>query len=265
MAEISGTIVEYSAVDALGWIATAGGERIRFGLTALEHFDGPPALGQPVRVLDVTTGFRGVQKATRVWPGDHREPPPLDPAAILRALRLDPALARPSWPETHAALVDAYRLTGDRARHDRDRCFAVAAGPTRTSDDRLRALLAGWTGEPGDPEDPITHAADVFLIRDAHGDGERGTGPQLFALEGPTGIVYVLRTWAEREAVPGGDRLEVSICWFPDTDSALDGLFRARGVRRSMAAHAPGCAICQANLRDSLGPDGADDWQALRG
>lgn len=37
--DTTGTIVEYNASDARGWIEVASGERIRFGLTALEHFD----------------------------------------------------------------------------------------------------------------------------------------------------------------------------------------------------------------------------------
>lgn len=97
MSEVAGTIVAYDPADALGWIELGGGERIRFGLTALHAFHGLPRIGTSVRVLGIAAGFRGVRKATRVVPADYVEPPPLDPAAILRAMRLDAALSREDW------------------------------------------------------------------------------------------------------------------------------------------------------------------------
>lgn len=262
MSEVTGTVVAYDPADALGWIELGGGERIRFGLTALHAFHGPPGIGTPVRVLGIAAGFRGVRKATRVVPADHVEPPPLNPAAILRALRLDATLGREDWPATHAALVAAYQVTDDLARIDRDLCFAVAAD---VPDDGVRALLERWLGEPVDAGHPITHAADVFVIRDEHGPTERqGSGPQLFGLKGDTGTLYVVRTWAEREAIPGVDRIDIGTCSHPDTQAALGGLFRNDGAQPSFVAHAPGCPLCQENLREVIGDSGfSDDWRAL--
>lgn len=129
----------------------------------------------------------------------------------------------------------------------------------------MRALLERWLGEPVDAGHPITHAADVFEIRDAHGPIERrGSGPQLFQLEGDTGTLYVVRTWAERGAIPGVDRIDIGTCWYPDTESALGGVFRYDGARPSFIAHATSCPLCQKNLRAVIDDSGlSDDWRAL--
>jgi hypothetical protein len=244
----AGVVVDWNGSDALGWIELEGdGERIRFGLGALTH-GAAAKVGTKLRVLEVGVGVRGVPKATRVVPHDFVE---LRPAEVLRGLGLPAALLRASWPETHAALVEAYRPGLPAC--DRDRAMA-------DSDDAnaMRQVLAGWLGEPVDARAPICDAANRWLIRDEHGGGTPGTGLYLFELAGETGALYVLRTWSERERIPRVEQLAIGTCFDPDTSAALSGIFRSGGLRSAFAAHAPSCAICQRGLREAKrkSPDG---------
>lgn len=258
-----GIIAAYDPNDALGWIELEGDrQRIRFGVGALANFSAK--VGTAVRVLSVGVGYGGVPRATRVVPADYIEPPPVDAAAILRALRLAPELAHATWPETHAALVEAYCPASDpddrKRAIDRDRALGV---PEDTDSlHRAREALVSWLGEPIDAEDPTGHAADLLLIRDDHSQAP-GTGPQLFELRGATGALYLMRTWSERLAIPGVEQLDLGTCFHPDTRAALSGIFRHGGLQPAFAAHAPGCAMCQRHLRDAAG-DLPEEFLALQ-
>lgn len=250
-----GTIVELDPMDSLGWIELDGGGRVRFGGTALHGFADTPGPGARVRVIGTKPGFRGALKAERVVPFDfeEEEEEAFDGRAVLAALKLDVSLAREDWEETHAELVAHY--TVGSAACQRDRAFA----PDGEDGDDVRALLEKWLGEriPADAEDLITHAADVLLIRSEHGLGP-GDGRQLFELEGETGSLFVLRTWAERQAAEAIADFDIGTCHYPDTESALAGIYRYEGARRSFIAHAPACSRCQAQLRAVIDQYGRD-------
>jgi hypothetical protein len=63
-----GTILEFSPVDALGWIELdEGGGRLRFGASSLVGGLKPVA-GARVEVGEAVPGFRGVLKASKVYP-----------------------------------------------------------------------------------------------------------------------------------------------------------------------------------------------------
>lgn len=170
----------------------------------------------------------------------------------LRALRLEPSLARATWQQTHAALVAHYDLARGSADIDRDHAFALASGQPERGNAAARALLERWLGEPfpADEQAVLIHAADVLLIRGEHGDAAPGLGPQLFELGGKQGRLFVVRTWAEREAATLAE--DFATCHYPDTEAALSGIYRYNGARRSFIAHAPGCALCQQQLREVI-------------
>ncbi len=169
----------------------------------------------------------------------------------LRALRLDPSLSRDTWAATHAALVAHYDLARGSADIERDRAFALSDDDDEDAP-AVRDLLERWLGEafPADAGSPVTHAADLLLIRDRHGAGGPDRGPQLFRLDGEAGSLFVVRTWAERDAARGAEYF--ATCHYPDTESALSGVYRYEGARPSFIAHAPGCALCQQQLRDVI-------------
>lgn len=250
-----GTVVELDPMDSLGWIELDGGGRVRFGGTALHGFVDVPGPGARVRVIGTKPGFRGALKAERVVPFDfeEKEDEPVDTRAALAALKLDVSLARDDWEETLAELVEHYAVGS--AACDRDRAVALDG----EDEDDVRALLERWLGEriPADAEDLITHAADVLLIRAEHGLGA-GDGRQLFEIEGEAGSLFVVRTWAEREAAEAVADVRFSTCHYPDTESALSGIYRYEGARRSFVAHAPACSLCQAQLRAVIDQYGRD-------
>lgn len=179
--------------------------------------------------------------------------------AALRVLGLDERCAREDWESTHAALVEHYAVATSSSQLDRDHAFSEGDAAQRSA---VRAVLERWLGEPIPPDaDEISFAADVFLIRDAHGPDTPGAGPQLFALEGETGTLWVLKTWAQREHA-NLERGVFGTCNSPDTEAAVSGIYRYRGARPAFRAHAPGCEICQRQLGEVIAKYGRDTLSA---
>ena len=250
--ELPGRILEFDTADGLGWISLDDGARVRFGHRAIgPHPELASQPGARVRVIGTEAGHGGVRKAVRVVPLDFVEHQP-DMLGTLRALRLDPALAASDWPLTHRAIVEHYRALHGRPDIDRDR--AVATTP-RDDLATLRPVLERFSGTriPADVRNAVTYAADVFAIRESHGDG---SPDQLFALEGDTGTLYVVRTWDEREAATDAD--DIGTCAHPDTTAALNGIFRVGGLQPAFAEHAPQCEHCQAHMRECIAQFGSD-------
>lgn len=94
-----GTIVELEPYDGLGWIELDDGERVRFGGTSLQGFNGQFGVGTRVEVQGTEPGFRGVTKASRVVP----LPPPGSQAAPAPP----PATPWPTFVREHPRWSDA--------------------------------------------------------------------------------------------------------------------------------------------------------------
>ncbi len=95
MADRFGTILGDVDRDGLGWIALDDGTRVRFGNTSCEVL---PVAGLRVRVPAVVAGWRGVLKATKVFPAE----------------ALPPGEREPTWDEVaarHATWSDVANVT----------------------------------------------------------------------------------------------------------------------------------------------------------
>jgi hypothetical protein len=58
----TGQIIEFDAMDGLGWIQLDDGRRVRFSLTACGYLR--PALGLRVRVMGLHEGYGGQLRAS---------------------------------------------------------------------------------------------------------------------------------------------------------------------------------------------------------
>jgi hypothetical protein len=61
-----GEIISYDAADGLGIVRLDDGREVRFTLTACGYMR--PEVGKRVRVLSLTEGFEGREKATLLQP-----------------------------------------------------------------------------------------------------------------------------------------------------------------------------------------------------
>jgi hypothetical protein len=256
MSESTGTISEYDAMDQLGWITADDGTRVRFGLPALHEFQ-RPTIGLRVRVIGTLPGFRGVPKAVRVVPEAYVAP---DIGRWLEAMGLDPSHANGDWEMTHAVLVERFARLPRTSEANRLRVCAI---PSRVDGYSIAAAFAESIGETitaGPDGDALEQLGERLRIREHGSATPCGSIPLLFVCAGRTGDVYLLRSRVEVEATPR--EVPLGLVCPPDTDSALDGLFREDGASPAYVDHATTCATCQKHLRENDPPSLPDGFRA---
>lgn len=152
--------------------------------------------------------------------------------ALGLEVELDPA-ASAAIEDTAEQLCDWY---ADPARAERARVCAAESRET------FSEWLGRPVGEQFEGEDLVTYVADTLMGAAEH-SMDRDGAPQLWALEGHQRVLYLLRGASER-----GDRL-VSLN-NPDTEAALNGIYRFDGCAPGFADHARSCGQCLEQLKE---------------
>jgi hypothetical protein len=111
-----------------------------------------------------------------------------------------------------------------------------------------RELLAEWIGRPlpADAEgfELLSYAADALLCEASHGGP---TAPELLTFELDHAGLYLLRPAGQRRNF-GTEGWVPSTLNSPDTEAALNGVFRFEGCTPGFAEHAARCKTCLAAL-----------------
>lgn len=173
-------------------------------------------------------------------------------AATLKAIGLECELdekAPAGADELVAALLDVY---SDPSRAEAARVF-VSRGEDNAA---LATVLSRWAQREIPPvgddfageEELVQFVADWLMAKALHGDT---ASPQLFAFEAEEGLLYLLRTeqelsWSGKSGTTWIPGFDAGTRNSPDTEAALNGIYRGEGCEPAFAEHARSCARCLA-------------------
>ncbi len=131
----------------------------------------------------------------------------------------------------------------------------------------LSTVLSRWLASPLPPlrdESLVQYVADALMI-DAHHSDDADSAPQLFSIEAEGSTLYLLRPEERRTEFAVDDTWAVGSLNSPDTEAAIQGIYRFEVCTPAFADHAVACARCQALLsaweaRGNL-PDGFEQFR----
>ena len=193
---------------------------------------------------------------------------------FLKRIGLEAELDDGGYDDFETVLDDLMRWYSDADRAAKAQVFAwrygQGGGEELYSSKRFQefsAALSRWVQKPRPPfegEELVHYAADSLLI-DAHHSDNYDAAPQLMKLESDDGTLYLLRP--EQDRVPNAldESWALGTLNSPDTEAALNGIYRDGGCTPAFADHAAGCSRCQAQLQQwETGADLPDGFEQFR-
>jgi hypothetical protein len=178
--------------------------------------------------------------------------------AFLKSLRLEAALDEAATDDLETVLDELLRWYADAERAARARVFAwrhgLGGGEELYSSKTFQeftAVLQRWVKQPLpslEGEALVSYAADSLLIAAHHSD-DADASPQLMSVEGDCGTLFLLRSARDRAQQPADEAWALGTLHSPDTEAALEGIYRFKGCTPAFADHAVECARCQAQLQ----------------
>ena len=157
-------------------------------------------------------------------------------SALGLSVELSPD-ASGDFPEFMGQLIAWY---SDEGRAAEAKVFALTSRQPPP-----REVLTRWLGRPlpADAEGDalISYAADAFLIAGEH--GASSSAPQLLGIESGESALYLLRSQGQRRLLASEGWLPATM-HSPDTEAALNGIYRFEGCTRAFEEHAVGCESC---------------------